>query len=145
MLIFGSFTCGNFRTHAGSLDAISKRWADQAEFLTVYVREAHPVDQDTRATSTNLRAGIVFEQPSSLPQRCEIAQRCQSALRLEATMVVDHLDNAVGNAYAASPDRLYVIDRQGRIAFQGGPGPFGFTPREMEQALILTLLAEQSQ
>lgn len=142
VLVFGSFTCGNFRTHAPAIEAISERWGDRAEFLAVYVREAHPTDDHTQATSTNARAGILFEQPSSLLERQEVAAHCQAVLRLNATMVVDRIDNAVGTAYAATPDRLYVVDRAGHIAFQGGPGPFGFTPREMEQALILTLLAD---
>jgi thiol-disulfide isomerase/thioredoxin/Ca2+-binding EF-hand superfamily protein len=144
VLVFGSFTCGNFRTHMPSLEAISNRWGDEAEFLAVYVREAHPADSKTQASSTNARAGILFAQPTSLEQRCEVADHCQSALKLNATMVVDKIDNAVGTAYAATPDRLYVVDRLGRVAFQSGPGPFGFTPREMEQALILTLIADQN-
>ena len=33
------------------------------------------------------------------------------------------------------PDRLYIIDRTGRVAYQGGPGPAGFKPDLMEQQL----------
>ncbi len=45
------------------------------------------------------------------------------------------MDNAVGNAYAGWPDRLYVIDTAGTVAYQGEPGPRGFRPREAEEAL----------
>jgi hypothetical protein len=58
-------------------------------------------------------------------------------------LVVDDLDDRVDDAYAAFPDRLYVIDRAGRVAYKGGRGPFGFDPRDMETALILTLLEER--
>ena len=38
-------------------------------------------------------------------------------------------------AYGAWPERLYVIDREGRIAYQGGKGPYGFDPEELERFL----------
>lgn len=113
---------------------------DRVEFLTVYVREAHPVDPTQAATPTNQRAGILVRQPTSLAERCSVAERCRTALHLRSKMVVDGIDNRVGTAYAAVPDRLYVIDRQGRVAYQGAPGPFGFNPSEMEQSLHLLLL-----
>ena len=55
----------------------------------------------------------------------------------------DGLDDRVGHAYSGMPDRLYILDREGRVAYKGGRGPFGFKPREMEQALILLLLDQQ--
>ena len=50
-------------------------------------------------------------------------------------MVVDGVDNAVASAYGGWPDRLYLVGRDGRIAFQGGEGPFGFKPDELERAI----------
>ncbi len=117
------------------------KWKNQVEFVTVYVREAHPID-DRPATETNAKAGFLIKQPLSLGERCAVAERCYAALHLQSTLVVDEIDNRVGQAYVASPDRLYVIDREGRIAYRGGPGPFGFNPSEMEQTLML-MLSEQ--
>ena len=57
-------------------------------------------------------------------------------------LVVDGLDDRVGHLYSGMPDRLYVIDAAGRVAYQGGRGPFGFRPGEMEQALVMLLLDE---
>jgi hypothetical protein len=50
-------------------------------------------------------------------------------------MVVDGVDNAVASAYGGWPDRLYFVGRDGRIAFQGGEGPFGFKPDELGLAI----------
>jgi hypothetical protein len=50
-------------------------------------------------------------------------------------MVVDGVDNAVASAYGGWPERLYLIGRDGRVAFQGGEGPFGFRPEELEAAI----------
>jgi Ca2+-binding EF-hand superfamily protein/thiol-disulfide isomerase/thioredoxin len=142
VLVFGSFTCGNYRTYTESLEELYRFWKKDAEFVRVYVREAHPVADEQAATSTNARAGILIKQPTTFEERCTVAKRFSSTLQVQTPLVVDGIDNHVGEAYGAVPDRLYVVDRDGRIAFAGGPGPFGFNPREMEQSLVLMLLAE---
>ena len=54
-------------------------------------------------------------------------------------MVVDAMDDAVTRMYSGMPSRLYLIDRNGKIAYKGGRGPFGFKPEELEHSLILLL------
>jgi hypothetical protein len=48
----------------------------------------------------------------------------------------------VGHAYSGMPDRLPLIDREGRIADKGGRGPFGSKPGELDQAVAMLLLDE---
>jgi hypothetical protein len=48
----------------------------------------------------------------------------------------------VGHAYSGMPDRLYIIDREGKVAFKSGRGPVWFNPAEMEQTLIMMLLED---
>ena len=55
-------------------------------------------------------------------------------------VLVDELNDPVGHAYSGMPARLYVIDARGIVAYKSGRGPFGFRPREMEQALVMTLM-----
>ena len=57
-------------------------------------------------------------------------------------LVVDEIDDRVGHAYSGMPDRLYLIDRAGRVAYKGGRGPFGFKPAELDQAIAMLLLDE---
>ena len=38
------------------------------------------------------------------------------------------MDDKVNKAYAAWPDRLYVVGTDGKIAMMGEPGPRGFKP-----------------
>lgn len=45
------------------------------------------------------------------------------------------MQNSAERAYTGWPDRLYLIDREGRIAFKSPPGPYGFQPSELEKAL----------
>jgi type I thyroxine 5'-deiodinase len=56
-------------------------------------------------------------------------------LGIEMTALVDGVENTTDTAYTGWPDRLYLIDRQGRVAYKSGPGPFGFHPNELRSAL----------
>ncbi len=50
-------------------------------------------------------------------------------------VLVDNMDDLVSEAYDAWPDRLYLVGKDGRIAYHGGRGPFGFDPDELEEAI----------
>jgi hypothetical protein len=108
--------------------------------VAVYVREAHAVDGAFSAN--NEAAGISILQPRSLEERAGVAKRCSAVLDITMPLVVDTIDDRVGHAYSGMPDRLYVVDRYGKVAYQGGRGPFGFKPGELEQALIGVLIEE---
>lgn len=60
-------------------------------------------------------------------------------LSLTAPLLLDGMDNAVDNAYGAWPERLYVIGQGGTVLYQGGKGPYGFDPEELERFLVETL------
>ena len=74
----------------------------------------------------NTQQGIVYDQPTSEDERAEVAQACVLGLRFRMPTVLDRLSNEVDLAYAALPERLYVVDARGRIAWRCGPGPWGF-------------------
>ena len=92
---------------------------------------------------SNQRAGIDLKQPLDNGQRRVIAETCQKHLDLKIPFLVDTIDDQVGSTYSGMPNRLYLIDQQGRIAFKNGRGPFGFHPRQLEQALVLLLNEKQ--
>ncbi len=50
-------------------------------------------------------------------------------------MLIDDMKNTAQQAYAGWPDRLYVVGRDGKVAFKGDPGPKGFKPADAETAL----------
>jgi alkylhydroperoxidase family enzyme len=92
---------------------------------------------------SNDDADIVVKQPLSEEERTGVARRCCSALKISMPVVVDEMDDRVGHAYSGMPDRLYLIDRKGRIAYKGGRGPFGFKAGELEQSLLMLLLDKE--
>lgn len=91
---------------------------------------------------SNDRAGVVFAQPKSTEERIGVADKCCAALGMTMPLLVDAIDDRVGHAYSGMPDRLYIVDRQGRVAYKGGRGPFGFKPGEMAQSLAMLMLDE---
>jgi hypothetical protein len=48
----------------------------------------------------------------------------------------------VASLYSGLPSRAYLIDREGKIAYKGGRGPFGFEPASLEQSLLLLLQSD---
>jgi peroxiredoxin len=40
------------------------------------------------------------------------------------------MNNSANFLYAAWPERIYIIDDQGRIVYRGALGPFGYHPEE---------------
>jgi hypothetical protein len=87
---------------------------------------------------------VLFKEPRTLKERQSIATRCCSELKLTMPCVVDAIDNRVGEAYVAWPERLYVVDQSGKIAYAGGQGPRDYKPQELERWLRDHLPASNS-
>ena len=121
---------------------MNERYGEHVEFLAVYVREAHPTDG--WRMKSNDKAGVAFAQPKTFTERTKVAAQCCDKLKITMPLLVDDLDDRVGHLYSGMPDRLYLIDRAGKVAYKGGRGPFGFRPGELEQAIILNLLENKT-
>ena len=70
-----------------------------------------------------------------MEERIAVAKTCVEKMNLTITSIIDGMDNKVGMVYDAWPDRLYIVDKEGKIAYKGEKGPGGFRPLEMEIAL----------
>lgn len=103
----------------------------------VYIQEAHPTD--LWQLPANERDGVLFASPRSNEERTETAQACVRKLGLKIPALLDGIENTVERAYTGWPDRLYLIERGGRIAYKSAPGPYGFSPKGLEKALDAVL------
>jgi Iodothyronine deiodinase len=56
-------------------------------------------------------------------------------LGIDIPAVLDEFGNSTEQAYTAWPDRLYLIDTAGRVAYKSKPGPFGFDAEELKKAV----------
>lgn len=99
----------------------------------VYIREIHPTDG--WQVKANEDDQVLVHQHRSMEERVEVGNRCMLKLALELPALVDEMDDAVASAYGAVPERLYLIGRDGRIAYKGGMGPIFFRPLEFEERI----------
>ena len=76
-----------------------------------------------------------MEDPIDLTERTDLAHTCMDELELPMPALVDGLDDKVGQAYDGWPDRLYVIGKDGKIAFVGGKGPRALDPDAWAKAI----------
>jgi hypothetical protein len=110
----------------GSLERIYDQFKDRAEFFMVYIREAHPTDG--WQVPQNERQGVLVKDPKTLDERNKVAAQACSMLKIKLPCLVDGMDDAVNRSYGAWPDRIYVVDKDGKIAVMGAQGPAGFPP-----------------
>ena len=112
---------------------IYRRFQDRVEFFVVYVQEAHPTDG--WQTDSNIADGVLFRQHQSYAEREAVAQSCSLDLHIGLPIIIEEMDNAIDEAYGAAPERLYLVDVDGKVAYQGGAGPHFFNLDEWERAI----------
>ena len=120
-----------------ALHDLWEEYRDQVDFVVVYIREAHP--EEGWVVTPNRDEGIVINDPTSNDERVEVAAACAINLQIRMPVVVDEVDDQIASAYGALPDRLYLIDTDGLVAYQGEPGPWGFDPSQLEAAIASML------
>lgn len=113
---------------AVSLRDLYADYNERVQFLVIYIREAHPDDGwMLKPTGVN--------DPTTIEERRVMAGQCASSMAYGITTYVDEMDDRVMTAYAAWPERLYLVDPEGKIAYAGGKGPHGFSPGELKMSI----------
>lgn len=82
--------------------------------------------------TSNEEEGVCYAQPKTLADRLRVANAFVTAHQYFSPLLVDGVENVAEEIYAGWPERLYVVDEHGLIAYKGGPGPFGYEPDEVE-------------
>jgi Iodothyronine deiodinase len=84
---------------------------------------------------SNIKDRVVFSSPKNEEERGLVAGSCVRKLGIKFPAVLDEFGNTTERAYTGWPDRIYLINNQGRIVYKSKPGPFGFKPDELSTAL----------
>lgn len=109
------------------MNEIYETYKEQVQFYCVYIREAHPEDNvGGYQTRSNTDEGVVFNQPTTIEERADVAEACMLRLNLKMPMLLDNMANEAEELYVADPERLYVVDKAGNLAYCSEPGPWGF-------------------
>ncbi len=117
----------------GDVVQIYDDYKNHADFLTVYIREAHPTDE--WQMKSNVKDDVCYAQPKTLEQRVAIANDFAKRFKYPLPFGVDDMSNAANDAYAAWPERIYIINESGHIAYRGGIGPFNYKSAEAREWL----------
>jgi hypothetical protein len=120
-----------------------KQYHEKVQFLSIYIREAHPIDgwwMGRRLTRKMVekffpKASMDHYDPRTIEERRAVAWECESALQYGIHTYVDEMDDSVNLAYAAWPTRLYLVGLDGRVAYAGGLGPWGMKPKQLKDAM----------
>lgn len=122
VLIFGSWGCDIFRETLAGWQELYDKYHEQAQFVFVYIREAHPIEY------VNARPLGRANDPKTLEQRKETARACQKQLRLPFLMLVDEIDDPCAVRWGAWPVRTFMIETDLTVSYAGSQGPWGFRP-----------------
>jgi hypothetical protein len=108
----------------------------------VYIDEAHA--SDAWQMAVNVESNVVYARPRTFGDRAEVGAACVREMKIALPMIVDEIDDRTERAYTAWPDRLYVIDAAGRVAYKSAAGPFGFKVEPVERTLVSLLAAPRA-
>lgn len=103
-------------------------YKDKTQFFLVYISEAHP---------DLLKGDIagITGQPKDIGERAILATQCVSELKLSLPVLLDSMEGVAEKAYRGLPDRICIVDLNGKVAYYSARGPWGFKPKEAEEAL----------
>jgi tetratricopeptide (TPR) repeat protein len=133
VLVFGSYSCPNFRGAAASLSQLEKRYGARASFLLVYIREAHTAE--TWESGRNSREGLSIQPATNIAEKREHASYCMRQLHLAFPAVVDGMDGAVEKAYAAWPSLAVIVGKDGRVAYSTRLTELDYRAENMQSAI----------
>jgi Iodothyronine deiodinase len=99
----------------------------------VYISEAHP--SDVWQMQSNVKDSVVFASPKNEDERAFVAGACVRKLGIKFPAVLDEFGNSTEQQYTGWPDRIYLVDQGGHVAYKSKPGPFGFKSEELSAAI----------
>ena len=94
------------------LKKIHKDYENNATFLTVYIKEAHPLDE--WQVKSNVKEDVCYAQPKTQADRLMIANDFVKRFQYNIPLLVDPIQNPTNAAYSAWPERFYIIDEKVR-------------------------------
>ena len=76
-----------------------------------------------------------MNDPTNLLERTKVASTCAKKLNFTMPMLIDNIKDTTAKNYGGYPDRRYLVGKDGKVVYQGAPGPRGFKPDELEDHL----------
>uniref|UniRef100_A0A8W4FB78 Iodothyronine deiodinase n=1 Tax=Sus scrofa TaxID=9823 RepID=A0A8W4FB78_PIG len=107
-----------------------EEFSSVADFLLVYIDEAHPSDGWAVPGDSSLSFEVKKHQNQE--DRCAAAHQLLERFSLppQCRVVADRMDNNANVAYGVAFERVCIVQRQ-KIAYLGGKGPFYYNLQEV--------------
>lgn len=111
-----------------------EEFSSVADFLLVYIDEAHP--SDGWAVPGDSSLSFEVKKHRNQEDRCAAAQQLLERFSLppQCQVVADRMDNNANVAYGVAFERVCIVQRQ-KIAYLGGKGPFSYNLQEVRSWL----------
>lgn len=122
LLTCTSITCPMAATMGPGLRRLHAEFGDQVDFVTLYVREAHP--------------GEHYPQPETDTQKLAHARAYQELESFPWPVAVDSADGGLHRALNPRPNAAYLMDIQGNVAFRALASNDERVLREGMEALV---------
>ncbi|MBI4455785.1 MAG: redoxin domain-containing protein [Acidobacteria bacterium] len=118
---FGSITCPVFCGKIASMEELARKYAGKANFYVLYVREAHP--------------GQNYPAHRSFTQKLNYAHALERLEKVERTILIYDLEGTMNRDYGAMPNSVYVIGKDGIIAYRADWNDLAQVERTLEAVL----------
>jgi hypothetical protein len=76
-----------------------------------------------------------LREPETIEERRAAALACQAKLLEDMSVFADNMDNKVDATYVAWPTRVYFLDKEGKVHYESGLGPYGLSPEDLDDEL----------
>jgi hypothetical protein len=104
LLVTGSITCPMTASSNPGLKRLHAEYGDHVQFLTLYVREAHPGEEQ--------------EQHHSYREKVQHARAFQDRDKLPWRIIVDDIEGSLHRALDEKPNAAFLTDREGVIVYR---------------------------
>jgi len=104
-------------------------WRGKANFLAVYISEAHAQDE------WPLGNHVCLNQHKTMEERLSVAKDFQEKYDFKLPLLVDTMENTLDNLYACWPERFFIIV-DGKMELIAEPtNAFGYERRQISRFL----------
>lgn len=121
-----SYTCFIFRERYPELEALFNLYGAYADFLLLYVVEAHPNGDVSpyfgyvNVGSENLAEGILYPQAKTYGERLQTAQQMVDNMTIQVPVILDGPCNEFWTASECGPVTAYLVDTSGLLFAKHG-------------------------
>ena len=109
--------------------AVCEEFGDAADFVIVYLAEAHPVDEAVIKDYYRIETHVSLEDRSRAVDELK-----EFAPELPCKVYMDSMKDEALHNYGSYPERLFIV-QNGKVKFVGGIGPFAYSVPKMKAAL----------